>query len=740
LDQTRRAMIKSLFLHFCVTFWARWLTTTICLTCSAVSATESLHDVSTPKTKHQDQNVVSDDDDADDWDVDDEDEAPAWFMAKPLLSFPHDDAPRRLVPGYCRPGDVTSHKVRQEVDPAIMMAFQKAIMEVLSDSRSNSQDAENESVVEGVEEGVEPPENTDTDDDLFESPGSQAHQVFIVEQSGPPGSNLPGFQAFLMGPGGVPVAIPGILPQHLQFFQTMQLPKKIQPASVLSQEPSDGTCLVEPKFRMPWNAPAELASRNHSAEQIWRGPALEVREAFLHAWKGYTRYAWGRDELRPLSRTGTNPYGGLGMSILDSLTTLLLFDLSTEFEHAMEFVRRHLVFGAEDPQVSVFELTIRALGGLLGAHSLSGRHSLLRRARELAERLLPTFNTTSGLPLHSWNLRRWEDVATSNPCILSEVGSIQVEWRHLSVQTGDVQFQMLADRAFAAIQAGGVKGILPVHLTPPHHVPPRPIESKFSVGGRADSYYEYLLKQWIQTGDNYFKDLFFDVMRELPVLIRPSTGPGPYRIIEIDGFGQVRWKMEHLSCFVPGTIALALLTLPEEDLSQHRAQWFALAEGITASCVEMWTSTPSGLAPEHVHVNHDWPRGPLEVPEEGKHSLLRPETVESLFYMFVLTRDEKYRRWGEQIFSAIWTHGRLPSGFATVADVRVVPTVKVDEMHSFLLAETFKYLYLLFSPPGTLDISRYVMNTEGHPLSLKSCGGDGTPSRWRRMGPQAGLS
>merc|ERR1712136_94147 len=126
-------------------------------------------------------------------------------------------------------------------------------------------------------------------------------------------------------------------------------------------------------------------------------------EAFLHAWKGYTRYAWGRDELRPLSRTGTNPYGGLGLSILDSLTTLLLFDLSTEFEHAMEFVRRHLVFGAEDPQVSVFELTIRALGGLLGAHSLSGRHSLLRRARELAERLLPTFNTTSGVG-RTWQL------------------------------------------------------------------------------------------------------------------------------------------------------------------------------------------------------------------------------------------------------------------------------------------------------------------------------------------------
>mmetsp|Transcript_47485 Transcript_47485/g.140259 ORF Transcript_47485/g.140259 Transcript_47485/m.140259 type:complete len:141 (-) Transcript_47485:159-581(-) len=130
----------------------------------------------------------------------------------------------------------------------------------------------------------------------------------------------------------------------------------------------------------------------------------------------------------------------------------------------------------------------------------------------------------------------------------------------------------------------------------------------------------------------------------------------------------------------------------------------------------MWAITATGLAPEHVQISSAAPHNIEGIPEVGKHSLLRPETVESLYYMYQLTREAKYRQWGEQIFQAIVLQSKAGAAFSSVADVRRTPAKTTDELHSFVFAETFKYLYLLFAPPGLLDLHTYVLNTEGHPL------------------------
>merc|ERR1719421_2852211 len=123
-------------------------------------------------------------------------------------------------------------------------------------------------------------------------------------------------------------------------------------------------------------------------------------------------------------------------------------------------------------------------------------------------------------------------------------------------------------------------------------------------------------------------------------------------------------------------------------------------------------------------VNPKPPHEFVSIPHDGAHSFLRPETVESLYYMFRLTGDEKYRKWGAQIFHAIAENAWTNAGYASVEDVRVMPTQKTDLMHSFVLAETFKYLYLLFSPPDLLDLNKYVLNTEGHPLLVMDVGSE----------------
>lgn len=473
-------------------------------------------------------------------------------------------------------------------------------------------------------------------------------------------------------------------------------------------------------------AEPELAGLS-PADAKWRPRAEEVRQAFLHAWSGYRRHAWGRDELQPVSRTGKDTFGGVGMTVVDSLTTLWLMGLGPEFEQAAAFVHSELDFDKADTEVSVFELVIRGLGGLLGAHALSGRQVFLDRASELGDRLLPAFNTTSGLPLAKWNIARSKGSAPSGePTILSEAGSVQLEFRALAQQTGERRFRDASDAAFEAIQSAGMTGLMPVYLTPPDIKPVRVLASKFAFGALADSYYEYLLKQWLQSpSETRFKDLWLTVMDELPGLARPrptaadSKGPVPkYKLVEVAPGGESIWKMDHLSCYAPGMIALGLREMPQQALREkgRNETWWLLAEGLATSCVEMWTSSKSGLAPEFAMVRGQPPFDFTEVPKAGRHSFLRPETAESLFYLHRFTGDERYRLWGEQLFNAILMHGKVEAGFASVQDVGKVPTDKVDEMQSFVMAETLKYLYLLFSPAERLDLKTYVLNTEGHPL------------------------
>eukprot|EP00930_Biecheleria_cincta_P024572 TRINITY_DN17578_c0_g1_i1.p1 TRINITY_DN17578_c0_g1~~TRINITY_DN17578_c0_g1_i1.p1 ORF type:complete len:792 (+),score=146.91 TRINITY_DN17578_c0_g1_i1:186-2561(+) len=468
-----------------------------------------------------------------------------------------------------------------------------------------------------------------------------------------------------------------------------------------------------------------VAGPNRSDDK-WVAMAQEVKEAFLHAWQGYKRYAWGTDELQPLSKKGKDTFGNIGMTILDSLTTLWLMDLKHEFDEGAAFVESELDFDTADREISVFEVVIRALGGLLGAHALSGRPAFLERALELGERLLPALNSTSGFPMPRWNLARGLGKTTYNaasePTILAEAGSLQLEFRYLSAVSGDMRFSKAAEVCSEAIRATGASGILPVHLSPPEGGPPKIMNDNRAMGALADSYYEYLLKQWLQSPEEtQFKDEWMAVMDDLPSLVHPdprkeSSEGSKLQLTEMDFQGGRIWKMDHLSCFVPGMAALGLMNVPKGDIQGSRnASWFRMAEGLTASCMHLWKDTKTGLAPEYVLL-HQSGNGEKLIEGSGKHSFLRPETAESLFYLYRLTGHNRYRKWGKNLFHAIVEHAKVPGGYASVKDVNKIPTEKMDEMQSFVMAETLKYLYLLFSPPETLDLERFVLNTEGHPF------------------------
>ena len=128
------------------------------------------------------------------------------------------------------------------------------------------------------------------------------------------------------------------------------------------------------------------------------------------------------------------------------------------------------------------------------------------------------------------------------------------------------------------------------------------------------------------------------------------------------------------------------------------------ARRLQASSFKMWNLY--GIEPETLDYKT------MQVAARSYH--LRPEIIESTYYLYHYTGDPEYRRMGEKMFDDLVKYCRAEAGYAALADV--ISKQQLDEMESFVLAETFKYFYLLFSPSETLQFDRVIFNTEAHPL------------------------
>jgi hypothetical protein len=97
---------------------------------------------------------------------------------------------------------------------------------------------------------------------------------------------------------------------------------------------------------------------------------------------------------------------------------------------------------------------------------------------------------------------------------------------------------------------------------------------------------------------------------------------------------------------------------------------------------------------------------------------MRPETIESLFVLWRITKDPKYRRWGYEIALSIEKHAKVDGGYAGIENILTSPFQRIDRQESYFLAETLKYLYLLFGPSDVLPLDQWVFNTEAHPFPI----------------------
>ncbi|KAG8043386.1 hypothetical protein GUJ93_ZPchr0458g22869 [Zizania palustris] len=436
----------------------------------------------------------------------------------------------------------------------------------------------------------------------------------------------------------------------------------------------------------------------------------KVKEAMVHAWNSYEKYAWGMDELQPHSRNGINSFGGLGATLVDSLDTLYIMGLKDEFQKARDWVAESLSFD-KDYDASVFETTIRVVGGLLSAYDLSGDEVFLEKAKDITDRLLPAWDTQSGIPYNRINLAHGQAHNhgwTHGDSILADSGTEQLEFIALSQRTGDPKYQQKAENVIRQLQKiYPTDGLLPIYINPHSGTASY---STITFGAMGDSFYEYLLKVWIQGNKTehvkHYREMWETSMEGLISLTKKTTPSNYYYICERNG-GSLSDKMDELACFAPGMLALGASGYGTEKAEQI----MDLAKELARTCYNFYQTTPTKLAGENYffHAGQDMSVG-------TSWNILRPETVESLMYLWRLTGNKTYQDWGWDIFQAFEKNSRIDSGYVGLRDVNTGE--KDNMMQSFFLAETLKYLYLLFSPPSLISFDEWVFNTEAHPLRI----------------------
>lgn len=444
----------------------------------------------------------------------------------------------------------------------------------------------------------------------------------------------------------------------------------------------------------------------------------EAREMFYHAYNAYMNNAYPADELMPLSCAGRyrgitpsrgdmdDVLGNFTMTLVDSLDTLVLLGDFEEFEHAVKLVIDNVQFDS-DIIVSVFETNIRMIGGLLSAHILSEyiqkeadympwyRGELLEMAKDLGYRLLPAFNTSTGIPHARVNLRhgmKVEELRNSRETCTACAGTILLEFAALSRLSGEPIFEAKAHAAMDSLWKFRNRGsdlmgtVLNVHSGDW-------VRRDSGVGAGIDSYYEYCLKSYVLLGDSKYLSRFNRHYSAIMKYI--SQGPMLMDVHMHRPHAKSRNFMDALLAFWPGLQVLSGDLKPAVQTHEMLYQ-----------VMQMHTFIPEAFTFDfQIH----W----------GQHHL-RPEFIESTYFLYKATGDHYYLQVAKKALQALQKHARVKCGFAAVNDLRTGK--HEDRMDSFVLSETIKYLFLIFADPSELilDLDNFIFTTEAHllPLSL----------------------
>lgn len=449
-----------------------------------------------------------------------------------------------------------------------------------------------------------------------------------------------------------------------------------------------------------------------------------VKKMMKHAWSGYVKYAWGWNQLKPVTKQhddgvfGPNP---LGATLVDAMDTLFLMEEYGEVVRCKKWLAKNFKTNFMKAKVlSVFETTIRFIGGFNTMFAFTGQELFKELSVFVADKLVPAFTSSNtGINLGYINLGLEKQVRKVYEFIyVSETGSLQLEWGYLSYITGDMTYHQYTKGVYEELfsRQTQMNGLWPNKL---YVHDKTSMEGLHTLGSMGDSFYEYLLKFWVFTGkeDEIVGDRWSTTLKGIMKWLVHTSKKGHMFLAAVENqedvlIGQYNTGMDHLACFSGGLFGLSSIH------SNYKAkEALELGINLTTTCQLTYAFTDTKIGPDRFYFSKT--QGELMgLSNSDKRSQMRPEVAESIFVMWRVTKDERWRTYGWEMVQAMDKHYRTPYGYSGIYDVYNVMSKKDDVMQSFFLAETLKYLYLLFSDDSLLPLDQYVFNTEAHPMPI----------------------
>jgi mannosyl-oligosaccharide alpha-1,2-mannosidase len=424
----------------------------------------------------------------------------------------------------------------------------------------------------------------------------------------------------------------------------------------------------------------------------WHALAEDVRSEMRWAWRNYHQNAWGKDQIKPIS-------GGfesfplkshhLGLSLIEALDTLWIMGFDDEFRDGVDWVKTNLGFDI-DGEVSVFETSIRLVGGLLSAYHACGDPELLAKAKDLADRLLPSFDASPiGIPHRYINLRTGAlRGPVTNP---AETGTFIPEFGFLSRATGDDRYRAAAKRALVSMFERRSKiGLLADSID---CMTGEWQSRRATIGPPSDSYYEYLWDGWDLLGDRdclaMYRACAAAILKHQPLQRGAHLW---FANVDFETGKPLDTEQDELGSFYGGLLAQG------GDAA------------IGAAHTRTWADVQAryGVLPESIDST--------DMRALSKTNDLRPELADAAFNHWLLDRREEWRHVVRDHYLAMKRWNKARYGYADLADVTANPKVQSDHCPGYWWSEQMKYYYLIFADTPRVDYGRLYLSTEGNIL------------------------
>ncbi|CAO1623879.1 unnamed protein product [Sympodiomycopsis kandeliae] len=467
--------------------------------------------------------------------------------------------------------------------------------------------------------------------------------------------------------------------------------------------------------------------------------ANAIRDSFQKSFGAYKKFCYGHDELRPLSTRCDDPLGGWGATLVDAMSTAKVMGLQELFDESVKKVAQTDYTKTDSEEVSLFETVIRHLGGLLSAYDLNGRKDkiLVDQATTLSNKLLKGWVGDNPAPFNT--LREWNSgpkpKTQDNDAIIAETGTNIIEFDRMSKFSGNKTYLEYAEKSMkATINASPLPfpGLNTMGINPRNGKTTDPDLVTF--GGGSDSFFEYEIKYahligsadtwapaWVQTIKSAIQQL----------IVAPPGGTVRNDLVYLADYSKkangIIPRFSHLGCFAGGNWLLGAKLLKNDKV-------FNYGLGLTEACINTYTSSATGLGPGYfAFKTTDGSTNRVNITDEKfykEHGFnyykdfkvygFGPEVLESVFYAYRLTGDPKWQELSWRAFQSLIKYTSTEKGgLASIDDVSNPNTKQRDEgVGSYLYAELYKYLYLTQVDGDTIDLGKYVFNTEGHPFRI----------------------